>query len=682
MNEKITEQELISFIDQAVSNSITEKGDFSTVNKDLFDNYMGLPFGDEMEGRSSVVSTDVADLVESDMTSLARVFLGAGEVIEFRPNNPTNPTDLQEAQEKNAYIPHIIRNAKDSFRTLHGFLKNIEIQKIGMLEYGIRKSKKVETKHYEGISEDELILVMDYLKKMDKVKSVKIISKESIYDSDQQVFNLEINLTYECEEFFLCNVPPEDAIISSNSESKDDAELIGKKFRKTRSQLIADGFDKNLVRSLPLSRSNTDSTTIKAERYRDEGAEEYKTPIQHWANEIIEGYDVYVSIDYDNDGIAERRHIVKCGKVILENEPFAHIPFAIASAMLMPHSLIGRCRAELAMVTQRVQSVLTRQILDNVYLVNNGRNLVNMNAKVNMDDLLTVRPNGIVRHSGSMPAQEAVFPLITPYIGDKALQVVQYMDSKRAQSTGSLMANQGLKEDALHKETATRFRGVEDAAAAKIELVARVIAETAWKDLYEGAAWFASHYQNDEQEIAVLGKALTVNPAGWKFDHSLDAVVGTGAGDDQKIMESISALLTVQEKLKMSGSVIVDEVKIYNLVKKLTRTLGIYNVADYFNDPAVPEQVVKAENEIMKQQLAAVQQQMQNPLAEAEQVKGQVALASQQAKQEFEMAKLMVQIRQDQQNLQEEQRQFNAEMLRKLTELELNARQNVPGALI
>jgi hypothetical protein len=353
------------------------------------------------------------------------------------------------------------------------------------------------------------------------------------------------------------------------------------------------------------------------------------------------------------------------------------------SAVSMPHKAIGRSRAELTVQAQRVNSVLTRQILDNIYRVNNGRVVVN-DDETNIDDLLTVRPNGIVRTTGD--PRMAVAQLETPYIGDKALQVVQYMDTKRSQTTGTYLANQGLDSDQLYNETATRFLGTQQEGAAKVELIARNLAETGYRDLYEGLAWMVSHYQNSAVEISVLGKELTVDPRRWRTNHKLVANVGLAAGDDETMINNMASLLTIDQQLKQNQSTLTDEKKTYNKLAKITEAMGIARTSDYFNDPEVPNQVLQAQNEqllnLAEQQKAIIEQLQNNPLAEAEVVKRQGDIAIAQGKLQLESAKLA-----------EEQRQFNASLQQDavkqaqdtmvdLTKIEATTNKDVPGAAI
>jgi hypothetical protein len=62
----------------------------------------------------------------------------------------------------------------------------------------------------------------------------------------------------------------------------------------------------------------------------------------------------------------------------------------------MPHRFYGRSVSELVEDVQLVKSTVMRQLLDNMYLTNNNRVAI-MDGMVNLDDLLTSRPGGVVR---------------------------------------------------------------------------------------------------------------------------------------------------------------------------------------------------------------------------------------------------------------------------------------------
>tara|TARA_R110002167_G_scaffold271300_4_gene477869 strand:- start:8630 stop:10732 length:2103 start_codon:yes stop_codon:yes gene_type:complete len=631
-NDRMTESELCTIADYMVKNSITESGTFNGDNERYLQYYKGEPFGNEVQGRSTVVSTDTRDMVESDMPSLARVFLGAGDPVEFKPISKKKEA-LEEARDKQLVVSHIIRSIRNSFRTQHDWLKASEIQNISSLEYGVEEIKKPKYKTYSDITEQELVSIISDIEDDPDVEKVDIIEQDS--EDGEGIINLvKLRIIVTKNEYFMRCVPVEDMIISKNAQNKEDAQVIGKRFTKTRGDLLAEGFSRKVVDSL--ASTNTDDNgrnSLKAIRYADQGGEDFSgESYGQWASEEVEGIDVYALIDFDGDGIAERRHVIKCGKVVLENEPFDHVPYAIFSSMLMPNNLIGIPRAELTEQYQKINSALWRQTLDNMYASNQPRWAYNDN--VDIDSLLDHQFGGAVYVEGQPAASLQVME--TPYTGDKSLQVISFMEGKKQSSTGAPIANQGLEADQLHKETATRFKGMDDANKSKLELVARVVAEVGYRDLWEGFAWFASQYQDTELEVRVLGREMTVDPMSWKYDHYICAKVGTGSGDSEKQIQNLSALYSVQTQLQQAQSPMVDNTKLFNTLSEMATALGKDSVSEFFNNPDEPAQIVEAERDTLRTMVGQLQQQMQNPLAEAEQVKGQFQMQMKQMEQKYD----------------------------------------------
>jgi hypothetical protein len=317
-------------------------------------------------------------------------------------------------------------------------------------------------------------------------------------------------------------------------------------------------------------------------------------------------------------------------------------------------------------------------MMDNIYGVNNPRIAVNEN--VHMDDMLVLRPNGVVRNKGEANPGQNMFPIEIPYIGDKSLQVIQYLDQTRAQSTGTLMASQGLNTDSLGKETATRFEGIRSEGGEKVELVARVIAETGFRDLYQGVAWLDANFQDTETEIEILGEELIVNPAEWKLTHSIVSNVGLGVGDDEKLLTTMSGFLQISQQLKANGSPLTDEVKIYNMLNRVVKGSDLPDTSEFFNNPERPDELIQAENEILNNIVQQQQQQLEasaNPLAEAETIKAQAKLVEAKGKRELDIGQMLedqrqfnIKAAQQQEEMALKQQESTREIALKLTELE------------
>jgi hypothetical protein len=683
---KMSEAEYLSAINSYEKEACINRSNMTEIAEELHRRYMGAPYGDELEDRSQAVSNDVMDVVDSDMPSHARNFLGAGKICIFDPKSDS-PEDIREAEEKTEYIDWIVRRQPDSFRVNHSYLKDIEIQQAGIIKYYMEDIEEKRQVSYEGLTPEETELVLESLRGED-VKKVEMIGRSDALVSEFGVdagierFDIDFEVTVEVRRPRIIGVPIGSLLISSDAEDEDSATLVGDEITKTRGELMAMGHSFEVVKGLrsasSLSYNNVD---CRYEHHSDMTQGEFDS----WSNEDVEIRDLYIKIDKDGDGVSERRHILKSGDVILEDEPFDMVPYAVTSAILMPHSAIGRSRAEITAPTARVNTALIRGLLDNTY----GHNapMVGVNDSVNEDDLLLRRPGGLVRVEGEMPPANAINPILIPYIGQESIQVIQFMDQKRAQTTGTMIASQGLQSDQFEKETATRFNGTKDASMAKIELVTRVIAETGYKRLYNGLAWLVSQYKASATEIMVLGKQMSIDPAGWKFKHEASSQIGLGSGDGKGSTETMAAILSLQQQLKAGGSQLVDEVKIYNTVDGMLKSLDIHNTAKHFNNPERPDQLIVAENEQLKamlQQMQGVVQQLQsqNPIAEAEMIRAQASLEAAKGKGAVEAHKLKESKRQFNVTAAQKARAQEQDTAIKLTELEIDSQQNIPGSII
>jgi len=689
---QMSELELLANINRAEQDATIFNGEFTKENERYLREYLGRPYGDEVPDQSSVVSTDIADVVESDMPSLARIFMGSGDIITFQ-SNTDNEAEVKEAEEKTEYINWLVRSQPDSFHILHSWMKDAEIQKNGVVKYSVEDFKSVETVKYTDVDQSELAEITESLKDS-KVDKVKIEVADQLENEDTGTFDISFRVTKEVKKPTIINVPPESFLITKAASSMDDALMVGDRMRKTRGELVADGFPKNLIDMLPTQGDqDVRATTLNDIRNRDQGGSDIGTEdVSDWAGQHVDIIDMYIKIDFDGDGIAERRHVMTSGNNILINEPFDHVPYASLSAILMPHKAIGRSRAEIVSSTQKQKTVLLRGMLNNMYMVNNPRNVVH--PDIDLDDMLTVRTNGIVRMDDDTQIlpQNAVFPLQIPYIGDRALQVLQYVDQAKAQSTGALLANQGLDADAIGRETATRFTGIEEAGEAKIELIARNYAETGFRKLYEGLAWMVSRFQDTETEFRVLGKALTVNPKGWKYNHHIVSNVGLGAANNDQLIVSLQGIYGIQQQLKAQGSALTDEKDIYNTLDRIVKGLGLPSAAEFFNNPEEPDDLLRAENEILNRALLQAQemvQQLQNPLAEAEKIKQEGNLITAQGKRELDIAELLQSSKEFQEEmkleiakLKEDARQSDNKTAVDLTKIEVDSGVDVPGSRV
>jgi hypothetical protein len=516
-------------------------------------------------------------------------------------------------------------------------------------------------------------------------------------ENEDGTYDITFKVKSGKQEFKIDKIPFEDFRVSKYTSSNiDDAELVGHDEILTRGELKAQGYSKELIDKLQSTRSNfqtNNRSDLKDVRFYDQNDGDSQDTnggaIEDWANEEIVIHNRYVKLDFDGDGIAERRYFRYSGQEILDNEPFDHVPYAPLSAIPIPDKLIGKSRADLVLQTQRAKSVLLRAAMDNTLMVANPR--LGVNESVNYDDLLDVEFNGIIRTEGEANPGQNIFPITTPYIGGETMQMMTFLDSQLTNRTGAMASIQGLNSDSLNQETATRFEGVENSGLRKVQLIIRNFAEGGIRKLYEGCEWMARHYQNDEVEILIAGEPLKVNPAEWKYEHSIVSEVGLAISDNAESVGALSAISVDQMQLQAKNSPLVDNNKIYNVKAKLVRAGGLGNPAEFYNNPAEEKDLINFQNEQLNQMVLQSQQAIEQMRQEITQLRAlsEVELIKAQSKAQADDKKAALGVAQ----LQEKAREFNISTAQDasqhqtdtavdLTKIEIDSGQDVDGSIV
>ena len=690
------EIELGAIVDSLIQDSVSYNSEFMNENEEYLKRYNQEPYGDEEAGFSKVIASDVRDTVDSDMTSMVRVFLGSGDVVEFQALSD-DKSELEEAEEKTSLINHLILRRPDSYRIIHTFLKDAEIQKMGVVHYYVDTLRKTNELYRKNLTLPQVTMLIDKMKLEKDVERVDIVEKEKL--DEEGKFNFRLRVTSSYKELIIENIPTENFLLSKNSYSIEDATMVGHESYPTRGELVASGMTEEEANKFPtssgangISAGNQKTTgtgqseNMKSIRWRDEGGDVIDSEaFSEWSNEKVKQVLAFAMIDYDGDGIAERRRIVKIGSTIVENEPYDHVPYALTSCILEPHKAIGNGRASLVVQDQSVNTELDRAVLDNVYDVGNVRML--LGNGVDHDDFYDSKKSGVVRmkSTATESARDSIVPLTTPYIGGEILQVKQSREQSKAARTGTLLDSQGLEADQLHQETATRFNGIEKANEAKIELVARNHGEVGFRKLYDGVAWTLNRFMDKEIKARLRnGNAISVNPSDWQYDSVAVSMVGLGAANGEQAAQRYMGLLSIQQQMQSMGSLLVDDQKIFNTLDKLAQSLGESTVSNYFNNPDIPQELLFAQLQKMTQAMQMAQQQIEqltqaNPLAEAEQIKAQASLINAQNKEQVALIEANMKKELEQMQMIQKKAFHDSDKAYDYTKLELENNVDIPN---
>jgi hypothetical protein len=586
-------------------------GNLSESRKKSLEYYLGDKLGTEIDGRSQVVSTDVSDTIESILPNLLRIFTASDKVVKCEP---VTAEDVPMADQATTYLNHVFYKENNGFQLLYNFFKDALIEKNGFLKIYWDESESVEFETYQNLSlEDKEALedtrdeiefieeeeVEDEFSKGEFEKAIEQYEAQGLEIPEMQtpdfiLYNCKIKRTKKTGQIKVESVPPEEFLIDRNAKTIEDADFVSHKVLISRSDLIAMGYDEDEVNNLPASSDdiyNTENTV------RQGNIDEYLTDdYAQGQNTKVSIYESYVKYDYDEDGIAELRKIVSAGddgSMVLENMPCDNIPFVTVTPIPMPHRFYGRSVSELVEDIQLMKSTVMRQLLDNMYLTNNNRVAI-MDGMVNMDDLLTTRPGGVVRTK--QPPNQVMQPLQSQPISQQAFPMLSYLDTVREARTGITKSAQGLDADTLNSKTATGVNTLMTQTQMRSELIARIFAETGVKDLFRKIFELMVKYQDKEKVVMLNNQYIPVKPTEWKDRFNISIVVGLGTGSKEQQTVMLNSILERQiQAFQLQGGKempMVSLKNIYNTLTKVIENAGLKNVENYFVDPDIGKQMM------------------------------------------------------------------------------------------
>ena len=588
-------------------------GELVSRRKKSLQYYLGMPLGNEQEGRSQVISNDVLDTVESLMPSLMRIFTSGDNVFSCEG---TGPEDDEMARQCSDYLNYIFYKENSGFLALYSAFKDALIQKNGILKVYWDNSQKTEREEYTRLSDDEFndLVTNPEVKVKNHSEYEEPILDDQGKELDKVILHdVVIHRTRLYGQVRIEPVPPEEFLISRRSKDINSANFVCHRTNKTRTELVEMGYDKDLVDSLPTG--NTDFfTEDKFIRHQNVDFSHGVSEGDKSTNDILI-YECYIKLDVNEDGKAELLKITTAGSgtgKMIDMEEVDNYPFVSMTPVIMPHRFHGRSVSELVEDIQLIKSTVMRQMLDNMYLTNNNRVAV-QDGQVAMDDLLTNRPGGIVRTK--QPPQNVMMPLPMQPLTEQATAMLGYLDSVKETRTGITRQSQGLDSNTLNK-TATGQNQILTQSQMRMELIARIFAETGVKDLALKMFELVCKYQQKEKIVRIRGKYIPMRPYEWKDRVNVTVQVGLGTGSKEQQLILLNAILERQmQAINLQQNTfgpMVNLRNIYNSLKKLIENAGLNGIEPYFMDPDVgaaqmPQLPPKPPTEFEKVTLAQVQ---------------------------------------------------------------------------
>jgi len=507
--EKVTDEQLIQMIETGVVNSTGDwlnSADLSRERLKATYEYAGLAESHlTPQGVSTIVDTSTTEVVEAYTAIISDLFLSNHRLARFIPYDET-PGSFAAAKDAGNIVNYCLFKKNNGWEILQQWIKASLLWKNAVCRWTYIEDYDYVFEEFEQISQANL----DELLSDDSVEIVGDLQSESVFteapplqdgsipetpQAELLYVNVRVKKTIDKSRVKIEVIPPENFRISRDATSIEDSTFVGVQTEMTRSELRKlypdmaeeiqewdDLSDEEWLGSTKYSEDVAARKEITGQTYWQGGAQHDLIPLE--ANRNIVLTESWINVDRDGDGIAELKHIVSVGDVILQETDIEDIPLASIVPIDIPFEFYGLSMADFSRSSTLASTAILRGFVENTYLTNYSPKLADPNV-VDFSALQNMKPKQIIPTNGN--PVNAVQQLPPETISTGTVPLLEYLQLIKEQATGMSKAAQGLNDTLyISGNSEQKLQAVQSAAQKRIQHIARRFAETGFKRLIAG----------------------------------------------------------------------------------------------------------------------------------------------------------------------------------------------------
>lgn len=642
------------------------------------DYYLGRPFGNEVEGRSQMVSQDVRDTVNAIMPSLMRVFMSTDKPVEFVP---TSAEDVALAEQATDYANYILTKENDGFTQIYSAFKDSLIRKCGFIKVWWEEKERVKIADYDGLDEQTVQVLMAEPDTDVKITGESIREEQAVDQMTGQPFMLPVMVysatvkkTLKEGKVCVMAVPPEEFLMDRRARSKDDATLIAHRRMMTVSDLVQMGYDYDEVTQYVTEDEFSQNPEYIA---RTQFTQYEQVTGADMSQRRVQYCEAYIKIDVDGDGVSELMKVCTLGNwKVVHKEPCDIIPFALFPYDPEPHlsPIEATSAADVTMDIQRLKSDVWRTSLDSLAQSIMPRTVV-IEGQVEMQDVLNNEVGAIIRAKSLNAIQE----LPTQNVSQQAFPMLAYIDNVKEARTGMSQASMGLDPDALQSTTKAAVAATISASQGKIELATRILAN-GFKDLFKIMLHLITTHQDKPKMVRMRNQWVPIDPRVWNSDMDVSINIALGQGTTDEKIQTLAMVAQKQEQILAQmgpNNPLVTLAQYSNTLTKMLELAGHKDTSGFFNKlpkdfqlPPPPPPPVDP-NSQAAQLLAQVEREKSQAKLQIDTAKLQFEQQAAASKQQFDTAQLQADTQLAAAKLQLDRDKMEADFARQRLELEV-----------
>ena len=584
---QMEDSEIVSIIQSHITDGLgSNQGQTSNLREEIYDRYTGQLYGNEKEGQSAVTTRDIQETIEWTMPPLLRHFTAEKPAVEFEAEGAQ---DEQAAEQETLATAQVFWKDNQGFTILYLIIKTILMNPNGYVKVYRDEGERVVYENYRNLDLAEISMVLDD----DNLEIVEQEESKVRPDPDQpddtgDRWDVKIKRTLT-QGRNLVTVLPEEEVSIDNQWTHldlDDCPFVCHFPEKTHSELRSMGVDEEFLDDAygPGQEDSSERTNRRHTTDESELDDDSQRALRKYTY-----YECSMLLDYDDDGIAERRRVVMINKEIWSNDEDDEQSIISGSTILMPHKHIGISMAELLLDLQEIKTVVWRQLLDNMYRANNPRTIALKGA--NIADLQANRRNGILRakNPGDITMEQTA-----PVIG-QVIPLLGLIDETKEMRSGITKTSTVPSPDLLQNSAEGSYLALVEKADQRIDLLARLLAETVVKRIFIKLHGLIQR-NGDTKDMKLNGQWVRVDPTSWRRRESMTVKVGLGHSTKGQQLAAATMIKADHDLIIQNGGVanmqngfqgLITNQNIYNGRKLLVEALGEKNVDKFYLNPSM-----------------------------------------------------------------------------------------------
>jgi hypothetical protein len=628
---KYDDGQLVAILQQAIAQSnggVTGNTTLQQNRQAAVDYYLSrAPIPTGIPGRSSVISTDVRDSIQSVLAAMVPAF-STNFPCQFLPERSG---DEQQAEIETKAVLKIMEES-GAYSALYNALHDSLLCKNGYIKCWSEEYEYSTTARFKGgdAQDNAALLAM---------------AGEGAEIESEDDSGVVLRTSTERKRLRIVSVAPERLYIDANLRSTQlqDASFIAEWKPITRSDLLEADYPKDVVEGLAASGyAPQDNNSFMRNMAQQSNPWTAPTPDQ----DLIAVWECYIKIAMTGDESELWRIIMAEPGVILDKERVEYLPYACGAILMMPHRHDGISLFDLVKESQDVGTATLRQWIDN-----NQSAVLNrlvLSPAVNADDVENGGPNHHIRMTRGDDVSMAVMPLPFADIGGSCEQLLAYKDRMRSQRAGASLDLQGAENQQMTAQIgsmgADRIISNQEQVAG---LFTRNFSETLIRSAFLLVHQCLRLDYDQPMQLKQGEQWLDVNPGDWLERSQVQVTTGMTPGERNRRIGALTGQLQVATQALQSGlsGILVDPSGLYRILMDLSKAQDLTGAPEYWIDPASPKAQQAAQQQAQQhQQMQQMQMQMNTLKDQVSAQKNQIDAANDAAELQFKYAQLAAQM--------------------------------------